>query len=113
MKRIEAIIRPTKVNQVRASLEKVGYPGVMISDVEGHGSQKGTTDRKIRGITYKVPFVVKKRVVLIVKDKEVDGIMKAIREAVCTGKIGDGKIFVSSIDDAMRIRTGETGEAAV
>ena|SRR5208283_1996921 len=113
MKRIEAIIRPSKVTQVCASLEKVGYSGITISDVEGHGSQKGTTERSIRGIICRMPFVEKKRVVLVVKDKEVDGIMKAIREAVCTGKIGDGKIFVSSIDDAMRIRTGETGEAAV
>jgi nitrogen regulatory protein PII len=113
MKRIEAIIRPSKVDELCASLEKVGYSGVMISDVEGHGSQKGTTERHVRCMTYRVPFVEKKRVVLVVKDKEVDGIMKAIREAVCTGRIGDGKIFVSSIDNAMRIRTGETGEAAV
>ncbi len=113
MKRIEAIIRPSKVTQVCASLEKVGYSGVTISDVEGHGNQKGTTERSIRGVIHRMPFVEKKRVVLVVKDKEVDSILKAIREAVCTGKIGDGKIFVSSIDDAMRIRTGETGEAAV
>jgi nitrogen regulatory protein P-II 1 len=113
MKRIEAIIRPSKVNQVCASLEKVGYPGVTISDVEGHGNQKGNTERKARGIAHRVPFVEKKRVVLVVKDKEVDSIMKAICESVCTGKIGDGKIFVSSIDNAMRIRTGETGEAAI
>ncbi len=113
MKRIEAIIRPTKVTQVCASLEKVGYSGVTISDVEGHGNQKGTTERSIRGVIQRMPFVEKKRVVLVVKDKEVDGIMKAIREAVCTGKIGDGKIFVSSIEDVMRIRTGETGEVAV
>lgn len=112
MKRIEAIIRPTKVPQVCASLENVGYPGVTISDVEGHGRQKGT-ERKTRGVTYRVPFVEKKRVVLIVKDKEVDSIMKAIREAVYTGEIGDGMIFVSSMDTAMRIRTGETGETAV
>jgi len=112
MKRIEAIIRPSKVNQMCAILEKVGYSGVTISDVEGHGSQKGT-QRKVRGITYNVPFVEKKRVVLVVKDKEVDRIMNAIREAVSTDEIGDGKIFVSSMDNAMRIRTGETGEAAV
>jgi nitrogen regulatory protein P-II 1 len=113
MKRIEAIIRPTKITQLCAGLEKVGYSGVMISDVEGHGNQKGTTERKARGMTHRVPFVEKKRVVLVVKDNEVDGIMKAIREAVCTGGIGDGKIFVSTIDNAMRIRTGETGEVAV
>jgi nitrogen regulatory protein PII len=112
MKRIEAILRPTKVTQVCAILEKVGYSGVTISDVEGHGSQKGIA-RKVRGITYRVPFVEKKRVVFVVKDTEVDRIMKAIREAVSTGKIGDGKIFVSSMDNAMRIRTGEIGETAL
>jgi nitrogen regulatory protein P-II 1 len=112
MKRIEAIIRPAQLAQVCDSLDKVGYPGVMISDVEGHGTQKGT-ELKFRGVMYKVPLVAKKRLVLIVKDMEVDKIMKAIRDAVCTGKIGDGKIFVSPMDDAMRIRTGETGEIAV
>jgi len=112
MKRIEAIIRPTQLTQVCASLDKVGCSGITISDVEGHGTQKGI-ERKFRGIMYKVPLVEKKRVVLVVKDNEVDRIMKAIREAVCTGEIGDGKIFVSSMDDAMRIRTGETGETAV
>lgn len=113
MKRIEAIIRPARINQICDILEKVGYPGVTVSDVEGHGSQKGFRERKVRGMTYKVPFLEKKRVVLIVKDKEADGIIRAIREAVCTGEIGDGKIFVSTIDDAIRIRTGETGDAAV
>ncbi|MBF0506269.1 MAG: P-II family nitrogen regulator [Nitrospirae bacterium] len=112
MKRIEAIISPTKVDQVCAILENVGYPSVTISNVEGRGSKKGS-ERKIRGITYTVPFVEEKRVVLVVKDKEVDGIMKAIREAACTGKTGDGMIFVSSMDNAMSIRTGETGETAV
>ena len=113
MKRIEAIIRNTKVEQVRAILEKVSYSGVTISDVVGHGSQKGCTELMARGITHRMPFVNKKRVVFVVKDEEVDSIMEAIREAVCTGEIGDGKIFVSTIDNAMRIRTGETGEAAV
>jgi nitrogen regulatory protein PII len=112
MKRIEAIIRPTKVNQICAILEKVGYSGVTISDVKGHGDQKGT-ERKVRGVTYRVPFVEKKRVVFVVKDNQVDGIMKAIHDAMSTGEIGDGKIFVSSMDNAMRIRTGETGKIAV
>ena len=113
MKRIEAIIRPTKVTQLCASLEKVGYSGVTISDVEGHGSQKGFRERNVRGMTCKVPFLEKKRIVLVVKDNEAGMIIKAIREAACTGKIGDGKIFVSTMDDAIRIRTGETGDAAV
>ena len=113
MKRIEAIIRPTVVKKVCDILEKVGYPGVMISNVEGHGSQKGFRERNVRGMTCKVPFLEKKRVVLVVKDNEADRIIKAISEAVYTGKIGDGKIFISPMDDAIRIRTGETGDAAV
>jgi nitrogen regulatory protein PII len=113
MKKVEAIIRPTKVNAVCAILEEVGYSGVTISDVEGHGSQKGYRERQVRGVTHRLPFLEKKRIELIVKDNEADTIIKAIRKAVCTGEIGDGKIFVSSMDDAIRIRTGETGDAAV
>lgn len=113
MKRIEAIIRPTGVRQVCDILEKVGYPGVMISNVEGHGNQKGFRERNVRGMTCKVPFLEKKRIVLVVKDNEADMIIEAIREAACTGKIGDGKIFVSPMDNVIRIRTGETGDAAV
>jgi nitrogen regulatory protein P-II 1 len=113
MKRIEVIIRPTMVNQVCAILKKVGYPGVMISDVEGHGRQKGGSERMVRGVTHKLPFLAKKRVVLVVKDNEADGIIKAVRDAAYSGNIGDGKIFVSSMDDAIRIRTGESGEAAI
>jgi len=113
MKRIEVVIQPTKVNQVHDILKKVGYPGVMISDVEGHGRQKGGSERMVRGVTLRLPFLAKKRVVLVVKDDESDGIIRAIREAAYSGKIGDGKIFVSSIDDVIRIRTGETGEAAI
>ncbi|HXW69646.1 MAG TPA: P-II family nitrogen regulator [Dissulfurispiraceae bacterium] len=113
MKKIEAIVRPTGVRQVCEILEKVGYPGVMISDIEGHGRQRGFRERNVRGVTCKVPFLEKKRIVLVVQDSEADTIIKAIREAACTGKIGDGKIFVSPMDDAIRIRTGETGDAAV
>lgn len=112
MKMIEAIIRPTKVNEVCAALEKVGHPGITIYDVEGHGNQQGV-EQQVRGKTYKVKLLSKKRVVVIVKDNEADKIIKTICNAVSTGKIGDGKIFVSTMDDAIRIRTGESGEAAV
>ncbi len=112
MKRIEAIIRPGKVGDVRAALEKVGHPGLMISGVEGHGKQKGV-EQQVRGKTYKVELLTKAKVEVIVNDKEADKIIKAIREAVLTGEIGDGKIFVSTMDDAIRIRTGESGEAAI
>ncbi len=112
MKRIEAIIRPTKVGDVLAALEKVGHPGVMVSEIEGHGSQKGVK-HQVRGKTYNVSLLTKKKIDLIVKDQEADGIIEAIRKAVSTGEIGDGKIFVSNMEDAIRIRTGESGEKAV
>ena len=113
MKRIEAIVRPTGVKQVCNILEKVGYPGVTISNVEGHGRQKGFRDVNVRGKMCKMPFIDKKRIMLVVHDNDADRIIKAIREAACTGKMGDGKIFVSPMDDAIRISTGETGDVAV
>ena len=113
MKRIEAIVRPTGVKQVCNILEKVGYPGVTISNVEGHGRQKGFREDNVRGKMCKMPFLEKKRITLVVQDNDADRIIKAIREAACTGKIGDGKIFVSPMDDAIRISTGETGDVAV
>ncbi len=100
------------VGDVCDALDKVGHPGVTISDVEGHGIQKGV-DKQVRGRTYKVELLTKKRVEVIAKDNEADKIIRAIRDAVFTGEIGDGKIFVSSMADAIRIRTGETGEAAI
>ena len=112
MKRIEAIIRPTKVGDVLAALEKVGHPGVMVSEIEGHGSQKGV-EHQVRGKTYKVALLTKKKIDIIVKDAEADKIIQSIQKAVSTGEIGDGKIFVSSMEDAIRIRTGETGDSAV
>ncbi len=112
MKRIEAIIRPAKVGDVLSALEKVGHPGVMVSEIEGHGSQKGV-EHQVRGKTYKVSLLAKKKIDLIVKDAEADKIIRAIQKAGATGEIGDGKIFVSSMDDAIRIRTGESGEKAV
>lgn len=112
MKRIEAIIRPAKMGDVLAALEKVGHPGVMVSEIEGHGSQKGV-EHQVRGKTYKVSLLAKKKIDLIVKDQEAGKIIDAIRKAVSTGEIGDGKIFVSSMDDAIRIRTGESGDKAV
>ncbi|MDA8085698.1 MAG: P-II family nitrogen regulator [Nitrospiraceae bacterium] len=112
MKRIEAIIRPAKVGDVLAALAKVGHPGVMVSEVEGHGSQMGV-EHQVRGKTYKVPLLAKKKIDVVVKDAEAAKIIEAIQKAVATGEIGDGKIFVSSMEDAIRIRTGESGEKAV
>ena len=112
MKRIEAIIRPTKVSEVCAALDKVGHPGVTISEIKGHGRQKGIVT-KYRGVLYNVSLVAKARVEVVVKDEDADKIVKAVREAALTGEVGDGKIFVHDMADAIRIRTNETGLAAI
>ncbi|MDA8161457.1 MAG: P-II family nitrogen regulator [Desulfobacteraceae bacterium] len=112
MKRIEAIIRPTKVSEVCAALEKIGHPGVTISEVEGHGSQKGLVT-EVRGKKYKVELLTKTKVEVMVKDTDADKIVKAIRDAALTGEIGDGKIFVHDMNNVIRIRTGENGDEAI
>jgi nitrogen regulatory protein P-II 1 len=111
MKRIEAIIRPTKVGRVCTALEGVGHPGPRISQVEDK-SQTGA-GYLLRGVTYKAELVTKSRVEVIAKDGEAERIIKAIREAAFTGENGDGEIFVYAIEDVVRIRTGESGEAAI
>jgi len=112
MKRIEAIVRPAKVNDVYDALERVGHPGLMISEIEGHGVEKGI-EQQVRGKTYKVALITKARIELVVEDAEVNDIVSAIQQAACTGQIGDGKIFVHPIDDAVRVRTAERGVAAI
>ena len=112
MKRIEAIIRPAKVSEVCAALDKVGHPGVTISETKGHGRQKGTVT-KYRGVLYKVGLVAKTSVEVVVHDEDADKIVKAVRKAALTGEMGDGKIFVHDMADAIRIRTNETGKAAI
>lgn len=112
MKKIEAIIRPDKVGDVCDALEKVGHPGVMITEIEGHGKQKGIA-QEVRGKTYKVDLITKARLEVVVKDSDLDNIVKAIREAAFTGQVGDGKIFVYPAADAIRIRTAERGDSAV
>ena len=112
MKRIEAIIRPAKVSEVCAALDKVGHPGVTISEIKGHGRQKGIVT-KYRGVLYNVSLVAKARVEVVVKDEDADKIVKAVREAALTGEVGDGKIFVHDMADAIRIWTNETGMAAI
>jgi len=111
MKRIEAIIRPSKVGRVCAALEGVGQAGPRISQVEDK-SQIGT-GYLLRGVTYKADLVTKSRVEVIAKDGEAVRIISAIREAAFSGEPGDGEIFVYVIEDAVRIRTGESGEAAI
>jgi len=112
MKKIEAIIRPAKVDAVCESLDKVGHPGMMITEMEGHGAQKGMK-KMLRGKEYTVEFITKTKIDIIAKDEDVDKLVKAIREAAYTGEVGDGKIFISTVDDAIRIRTAEKGNSAV
>ena len=112
MKKIEAIVRPEKVDEVRKALEKAGYPGVTISEVEGHGKQKGVT-RQWRGESYKVDLLPKVKLEVVASDKDADRLISAITSSAKTGAVGDGKIFVSEVRDVVRIRTGERGDEAL
>lgn len=112
MKKIEAIIKPFKLDEVREALAAIGVAGLTVTEVKGFGRQKGHTEL-YRGAEYVVDFLPKVKIELVVADDLADQAIEAILSAARTGKIGDGKIFVSSIEQAVRIRTGETGEAAV
>ena len=112
MKKIEAIIRPEKLEHVRQALEKVGCSGLMISEIEGHGKQKGVV-QQWRGEKYKVELVPKIKIEIVAKDMEVEPITKTIIENAKTNEVGDGKIFIWDIGNAIRIRTGEKGEQAL
>jgi nitrogen regulatory protein P-II 1 len=112
MKHIIAVIRPEKLDDVRHALEKVGYSGLMISEIQGHGKQKGIV-QQWRGEKYKVDLISKIKLEVIVKDEEAEAIKKTIIENARTGEIGDGKIFISHVDEVIRIRTGEEGETAL
>ena len=112
MRKIEAIIRPAKVGDVCAALDKMGHPGIMITEIEGHGKQKGI-EQQVRGKAYKVELITKARIEVVAKDDDVEIIVKTIREAAFTGQVGDGKIFISPVADAVRIRTAERGDIAV
>ncbi len=112
MKKIEAILRSEKVGDVRTALGKVGYAGLMISQIEGHGTQKGTVQEWC-GKKCKVELLPKMKIDIVVKDGDAPMIVKAIMEAARTGAIGDGKIFVSTVDEVYRIRTAEMGDDAL
>jgi nitrogen regulatory protein P-II 1 len=112
MNKIEAIIKPFKLDEVKEALAEIGIQGMTVSEVKGFGRQKGQTE-VFRGSEYTVDFVPKIKLEIVVADEAVDRVVKAIQETAKTGKIGDGKIFVWPITKAMRIRTAETGEAAV
>jgi len=111
MKRIEAIIKPFKVEEVKVNLAELGLTGMTITEVKGFGRQKGHSEI-YRGSEYTVDYVPKIKVELVVADGQVDAAVAAIIAAAKTGRIGDGKIFVSPIDEVVRIRTGEYGELA-
>lgn len=112
MKKIEAIIKPFKLDDVREAISELGIQGMTITEVKGFGRQKGHAEI-YRGSEYVVDFLPKIKIEVVVPEGQVADIVKSIQRAAHTGKIGDGKIFISTIDDALRIRTGETGEAAL
>jgi nitrogen regulatory protein P-II 1 len=112
MKKIEAIIKPFKLDDVREALSEIGITGMTTTEVKGFGRQKGHTEL-YRGAEYVIDFLPKLKLELVVKDDLVDRCIEAISKAARTGKIGDGKIFVSNVDRVIRIRTGEQGEDAI
>lgn len=112
MKKIEAVIKPFKLDEVRESLSSIGVNGLTVTEVKGFGRQKGHTEL-YRGAEYVVDFLPKIKLELVVADDIVDNAVDAIIKAAHTGKIGDGKIFVTAVEQVIRIRTGETGESAV
>lgn len=112
MKKIEAIIRREKLGVVRRALEVVGYPGMTITEVKGHGRQKGKTGPDSSEV-HRSEFLPKLKLEIVASDEEVKPIIEAIASHARTGAFGDGKLFLSSIEDALRVRTGEEGEAAI
>lgn len=112
MKKIEAIIKPFKLDEVKEALQEMGVQGMTVIEAKGYGRQKGHTEL-YRGAEYVVDFLPKIKVEVVIADDQLEAALEAIVGAARTGRIGDGKIFVSEVLDVLRIRTGETGEAAV
>ncbi len=112
MKKIEAIIKPFKLDEVKEALQEAGVQGLSVIEVKGFGRQKGHTEL-YRGAEYVVDFLPKVKIEVVLPDAQVDAAIEAITQAAKTDKIGDGKIFVSTIEQAIRIRTGETGDDAL
>lgn len=112
MKKIEAIIKPFKLDEVKDALQEIDVQGITVAEVKGYGRQKGHTEL-YRGAEYVVDFVPKIKLETVVEDERVEQVIETIVQTAHTGKIGDGKIFVSPVDDAVRIRTGERGEDAI
>lgn len=112
MKRIEAIIKPFKFEEVREALANLGVLGMTVTQIRGFGRQQGHTE-VYRGSEYSIDFVPKTKIEVIVDDEQVADVVKELTDAAWTGKIGDGKIFISDIEEIIRIRTGETGPSAL
>lgn len=112
MKKIEAVIKPFKLEDVKDALAEIGVTGMTVSEVKGYGRQKGHSEL-YRGAEYVVDFLPKVKMEMVVDDEQVDQVVNTIVESARTGKIGDGKIFVSDIDKIVRIRTGESGSEAI
>ncbi|MBL8703895.1 MAG: P-II family nitrogen regulator [Rhodospirillales bacterium] len=112
MKKIEAVIKPFKLDEVKEALHEVGVKGITVTEAKGFGRQKGHTEL-YRGAEYVVDFLPKVKLEIIIDDGQVERVVEAIMQAAKTGRIGDGKIFVSSVDEVIRIRTGERGPDAV
>ncbi len=112
MKKIEAIIRPFRLDDVREALADVGVKGMTLTEVKGYGRQKGHTEL-YRGSEYQIDFLPKIKLELVVPDKLADKVMETILKAAKTGQVGDGKIFLYDVEEAIRVRTGEAGESAL
>ncbi len=112
MKKVEAIIKPFKLEEVKDALNALGIQGMTVSEVKGFGRQKGHTEL-YRGAEYIVDFLPKVKIEVVVKDEILDDVLDAVANAAKTGRIGDGKIFVVTVENAIRIRTGETGEDTI
>ena len=112
MKKVEAIVKPFKLDEVKEALQDVGVQGLTVSEVKGFGRQKGHTEL-YRGAEYVVDFLPKIKLEVIVNDEDAPKVVEAVQKAAQTGRIGDGKIFVSTVEEVVRIRTGETGSNAL
>ena len=112
MKKIEAIIKPFKLDEVKEALQEIGIQGLSVLEAKGFGRQKGHTEL-YRGAEYVVDFLPKVKIELVIPDDMLDRAVEAIQQAAYTGRIGDGKIFISNIEEAIRVRTGERGDEAI
>ena len=112
MKKVEAIIKPFKLDEVRQSLSQIGISGLTVIEVRGFGRQKGHTEL-YRGAEYQIDFIPKVKIEVVINDEILDNVVECIAKSAYTGKIGDGKVFVSNIEDAIRIRTKESGNEAL